>query len=77
MNFAEEAVRIFELRKPECIVTCLFRVDIMQLADGSLVVNEFESLEAGYGSNEKNEMQTQIFLYNFWLRELRKLEVEK
>jgi hypothetical protein len=76
MNFAEEAVKLFALRKPECISTCLLRVDIMQLANGTLVVNEFESLEAGYGSSEKNEMRTQMFLYEFWLHEFRQLKIE-
>jgi hypothetical protein len=48
----------------------------MQLANGTLVVNEFESLEAGYGSSEKNEMRTQMFLYEFWLHEFRQLKIE-
>jgi len=71
MHFAEEAVRLFELNKPECISSFLLRVDIMQLADGSLVVNEFESHEAAFASSDKNEMKTQMFLYNFWLQELK------
>jgi hypothetical protein len=75
MRFAEEAVRLFELNKRECISSFILRVDIMQLADGSFVVNEFESHEAGFASSDKNEMKTQMFLYEFWLKELRKLKL--
>ena len=59
----------------ECISSFILRVDIMQLADGSFVVNEFESHEAGFASSDKNEMKTQMFLYEFWLKELRKLKL--
>ena len=36
---------------PYALVDGLCRVDIMQRSNGRLVVNEFESLEATYGSN--------------------------
>jgi hypothetical protein len=68
--FAEEAVRYLEASAPSCIANGLLRVDIMQRRDGSLIVNEFESLEALF---DKKEDCTQSFLASFWLSECIKM----
>ena len=53
MAFAKNAVQELKIRVPECICDGLVRVDIFTNANGNLVVNEFESLEAEYSSTEK------------------------
>jgi hypothetical protein len=44
--FAEVTISSIKSSCPETIIDGLFRVDIMKRANGNLVVNEFESLEA-------------------------------
>ena len=72
-DFAEDAVRRLEIAVPALQSSSMLRVDIMSLQCGRLVVNEFESLEAGFSGQAKDEVETQEFLRNFWVGELRKV----
>ena len=50
-NFASKAVERMEFRRPGVVLSDgLFRVDIMQMQDGRMVVNELEGFEANYDS---------------------------
>jgi hypothetical protein len=47
-DFVRTAVQHAKKQLPELLSEGLFRVDVFKRVDGSLVVNEFESLEAGF-----------------------------
>jgi len=66
--FAEAAMSAIKSSCPETITDGLFRVDIMRRANGNLVVNEFESLEAmAYGRiHQSHEELINSFLENYW-----------
>ena len=66
--FAESAVLSIKSSCPETITDGLFRVDIMRRANGNLVVNEFESLEAiAYARMHHSHEQLIVsFLQNYW-----------
>lgn len=68
LQFAETAVHILESYVPFTIANFLIRVDIMQRNDGSLVVNEFESMEACFFSNRPHlrQHQAEDFIQTFW-----------
>ena len=50
--FAQKALDLLKARCPYVLIGQLFRVDIFRTSNGKLVVNEFESLEAGFGGSE-------------------------
>ncbi len=70
-TFAASAVAALVQSCPASICDGLVRVDIFTNASGLLVVNEFESLEAEYGSTEQNEIEIHNFLVAFWEKHLR------
>ena len=51
-RFAKEASKAFFVGCPGVDTDGLLRVNIMQTSKGRLIVNEFESLEAMYASND-------------------------
>ena len=53
---------------PGTISDFLVRVDIMQLANGCKVVNEFESFEAMFCGEGKDATDT--FLYDYWRKQI-------
>ena len=58
--FAQNALDLLKARCPYAIIGQLFRVDIFCTSNGKLVVNEFESLEAGFGgSNFSQQLKKQ------------------
>jgi len=67
--FAVAAIVSIKSSCPETITDGLFRVDIMKRANGNLVVNEFESLEAvAYSRMHRSHEQLIIsFLENYWI----------
>ena len=72
MAFAKNAVQELKIRVPECVCDGLVRrVEIFTNANGNLVVNEFESLEAEYSSTEKNDLEITNFLVAFWEKHIR------
>ena len=65
--FAQDAINIFKLNCPYAITDGLFRVDMFQNAQGKLVVNEFESLEANYSSSKHlDESFILRYLHHYW-----------
>jgi len=66
--FAEAALVSIKSSCAETITDGLFRVDIMKRANGNLVVNEFESLEAiAYSKMHHSHEQLIVsFLENYW-----------
>ena len=66
LDFADAAMRRLVKALPYVISDGLFRVDIFQTADGRLVVNEFESLDANFDGSEQYEMITNNFLSSYW-----------
>jgi hypothetical protein len=66
LDFAKDAKRIYEDRFPEHLTYPVFRIDIFRRQCGQFVVNEFESLEAGIGANER----CKTIVTEFWLDEL-------
>ena len=82
MQFARLAVEYFKSMCPNAITHQLFRVDIMQTGDGSLVVNEFESIDANFVPNfeaastisRSYEYRVKTFISNFWREQLVSLE---
>lgn len=71
--FAENAVRALARACPSAITDYILRVDIFQRADGRLVVNEFESLEACvYSTNHaRDEAPAQSWMANYLSMKLR------
>jgi glutathione synthase/RimK-type ligase-like ATP-grasp enzyme len=68
-KFANEAIKMLALKNPAAITDFIVRVDIFQRQNGQMVVNEFESLEAGIGSCKGNcdlESQLKSSLKNYW-----------
>jgi hypothetical protein len=54
-------------RCPHAILDGLARVDIMKLADNTLVVNEVEGVDSNYSSKDhRNQCETVQFLENYW-----------
>ena len=69
MNFAEEAIKILALKNSNAMTDFIVRVDIFQRQNGQLVVNEFESLEAGIGSGShdlKLESALKTSMSTYW-----------
>jgi len=74
MLFAEMAVRYLVQMCNGTISEYLIRVDVMQLDNGMMIVNEFESFEAVYtASCHEKTCHVQQFLNNFWLEKLTSL----
>ena len=72
MRFAETSVRILKRNCKTSLVHGLMRVDIMQTVDGNMIVNEFESFEANfYSNNHCDEMHVSSFLTEFWMQEIK------
>lgn len=70
-DFAHRAIRQYLKYCPYAIVDGLFRVDIMQRADESFVVNEFESFEAAYYSrDDRKEALVHSYLEKYWFDKL-------
>lgn len=71
-TFAKNAIVLLKEKCPNSIVDGLTRVDIFQMdADANnLKVNEFESLDANFGSLESVELEVQRFLDQYWLKKL-------
>ena len=76
LAFASEAVAKLRESAPYAITDGLFRVDIFQTIAGRMVVNEFESLDAGYVSTTKNSLGvdfqsiTCAFLQAYWQKKI-------
>ena len=76
LAFASEALAKFRETAPYAITDGLFRVDIFQTIAGQMVVNEFESLDAGYVSVSKNSLGvdyqslTCTFLQAYWEKKI-------
>lgn len=69
--FAENAVNALKMACPVSLTQGILRVDIFQAADGRLVVNEFESLEACiYSTCAKQEAAALTWMVDYWRREL-------
>ena len=58
----------------------VFRIDIMRLQNGKLVVNEFESLEAmiqsgtiGSAKRASEDSRSETFMHAFWESELSRI----
>lgn len=68
ITFAEESVRKLKDVLPGTHFSGLVRVDIMQRSNAMLVVNEFESLEAMYSSqdNDLDDCKTHSRLVEMW-----------
>ena len=66
LGFAEEAVRTLKEKCAYALLDGLVRVDFFQNANGVWVVNEFESLEAGYNSTPENDILVESFLISYW-----------
>jgi hypothetical protein len=83
LQFARQAVEHFKLMCPHAITHQLFRVDIMQTEDGSLVVNEFESIDANFVPNfgasstsaRSYEFRVKTFISNFWKEQLESQDI--
>ena len=78
-QFAKHAKAIYEA-KIGPLTYPLFRVDVMRLQNGKLVVNEFESLEAqvhsatlGQAKKAAQDALTEQFLQEFWELELERI----
>jgi hypothetical protein len=66
-NFARTAIERVKEKCPGLVMKGLLRVDIFRDCNGVFVVNEFESLDAGYGSLDGNDTcRTTAFLQNYW-----------
>jgi len=75
MRFAETAVAMLKCETTAIDLEGVIRVDIMQGNDGSLIVNEFESLEACIWSPEgcvRNEAITLSYQATFWKNQVLK-----
>ena len=71
VEFASNSINKLKIRFPNAITDGLLRVDMFQTADGRLVVNEFESLEARYDSaNHKHEIDVAARLVEYWKTKL-------
>ena len=71
MNFASAAINRCIESCPYLLCDGLFRVDIFQRKDGTLVVNEFENLEANHPAGIKsNEDAVYAYLRIYWSRKL-------
>lgn len=67
-EFAEDAVKFLKKLSPSFLCEGLVRVDIFCNAQGRLVVNEFESLEAThYSTNHTVECFVSRILTRYWL----------
>jgi len=66
LTFAGRAIEKFRTNAPFAITDGLMRVDIFQDATGTMVVNEFESLDASYSSTTDWQMTTHCFLIKYW-----------
>ena len=70
-HFAETALEMFKKRCPYAIADGLVRVDIFENQAGKLVVNEFESLEAGYSHAHISKTGiVQSLLDQYWVDKL-------
>ena len=74
LAFAEHAIQVLKANIPATLSDFLIRVDVMQMNDGTLVVNEFESMEALYTSRPAEaEHFTYQWLEAYWARQLERL----
>ena len=70
-DFARAALTQFHLHCHGAIVDGgLNRVDIMCMSNGSLVVNEFESLEAFIPAAAPDMAKAQVLMHEYWLAKL-------
>lgn len=69
------AAQLTELKNncPSAITDGLFRVDVFQNFDGTMVVNEFESLEAAHFGTPGQEIKVSDFLFRYWLLKIKNL----
>lgn len=73
LAFASDAVEKLKTNCKESITDGLIRVDVFQNQQGNFVVNEFESLDANFSSNEMNmvkDSHTSEFLVFYWIEKL-------
>jgi len=69
-SFVASALEALEGRQPHSILDGLVRVDVFMSMSG-LVVNEFESLEAGYYTKKmESEFEVGSFLIEYWKLQL-------
>ena len=67
-KFAEDSIQFLENILPSTILNGLVRVDIMERNDGKLIVNEFESLEAGFEKSANTDSTVVSFIENYWFQ---------
>ena len=66
-RFAETGVERLSQICAGTISDFIIRVDVMQRANGNMIINEFESFEAVYTSGKVNEMHVaQRFFHEYW-----------
>ena len=71
LKWAEEQVRTLRMKCPHALLDGLVRVDFFCDMNGKWVVNEFESLEAGFsGPNPTTDIEVMMFLKHYWLQKL-------
>ncbi len=67
MCFVKKSIKVAQASCPYLLKSGLFRVDVFQKANGELVVNEFESLEANHNSKKMgDELFVGDFLTKYW-----------
>jgi len=74
MSFAEEACKHLKIQSNN-VFLCdgITRVDLFCTAEGTLVVNEFESLDANYGCSEAKRCQLATKILHYYCKILSKL----
>jgi hypothetical protein len=82
--FAESAVSMLKNAKPYAILDGLVRVDVFETQEKEImvdkngneitqkrwVINEFESIEAQFTSNARNDAFVYSFLYDYWFAKI-------
>ena len=72
INFGLQVIQKVEERSNNaCIVDGLFRVDVFKGNNGSLVVNELETMDLEYFSRvEQNPLSVLMFLQYYWEKKI-------
>lgn len=67
MDFAESACALLNARTKNAFLSNgITRVDLFCTTNGALVVNEFESLDANFASNDLNQSRTAQLIQNYY-----------
>ena len=71
IKFGLQVMRKVEDRSTACIVDGLFRVDVFKGNNGSLVVNELETMDLAYFSRiEQHSLTVLMFLQYYWEKKI-------